>query len=183
MPPSSQLLDQSVAVDARGQCHAPILGSRSLRWRDEADCAATAQHLAHKLAQRPELRDATIELQGELGAGKTTFVRHLLHALGVRGRVKSPSYAVVESYALPDLTPALNISHFDFYRFHDPREWLDAGFRDIFASPGLKLAEWPEKARAQLPVPDLVLALTIVDEQQRELTMSATSARGLALLA
>jgi tRNA threonylcarbamoyladenosine biosynthesis protein TsaE len=61
-------------------------------------------------------------------------VRHLLRALGVPGRIKSPTYAVVEPYELPGLAP-LSIRHFDFYRFNDPREWEDAGFRDIFASP------------------------------------------------
>ncbi len=75
----------------------------------------------------PALRDAFIELHGPLGAGKTTFVRHLLHALGVAGRIKSPTYAVVEPYAVDGLA----ISHFDFYRFDDPREWEDAGFRDV----------------------------------------------------
>jgi hypothetical protein len=90
------------------------------------------------------LRNAFIELHGDLGAGKTTLVRHLLRALGVQGRVKSPTYAVVE----PHEVPGLAIWHFDFYRFTDPREWEDAGFRDVFASPGLKLAEWPRKRRA-----------------------------------
>ena len=96
-----------------------------------------------RLAAHPAIANAFIELHGELGAGKTTLVRHLLRALGVQGRIKSPTYAVVEPYELPTLS---TIWHFDFYRFNDPREWEDAGFRDIFAGPGLKLAEWPEKA-------------------------------------
>ena len=135
--------------------------------------------MAQHLATLPALRDATIELTGQLGAGKTTFVRHLLHALGVSGRVKSPTYAVVETYALPGLA----IAHFDFYRFNDAREWHDAGLRDLYASPGVKLAEWPEKARAQLPTPDLAITIRALDEHARELTLSAYSARGLALLA
>ena len=135
--------------------------------------------MAHHLGTLPALRDATIELTGQLGAGKTTFVRHLLHALGVSGRVKSPTYAVVETYALPGLA----IAHFDFYRFNDAREWHDAGLRDLYASPGVKLAEWPEKARAQLPTPDLAITIRALDEHARELTLSAYSARGLALLA
>ena len=173
MSPTPKLLEQNLAVD--GECHAPILGSRTLHWPDEAACAATAQHLA----TLPALRHATIELTGELGAGKTTFVRHLLHALGVQGRVKSPTYAVVETYALPGLA----IAHFDFYRFNDAREWHDAGLRDLYASPGLKLAEWPEKARSQLPTPDLAITIRALDEHARELTLRAYSARGLALLA
>ena len=135
--------------------------------------------MAQHLATLPALRDATIELTGQLGAGKTTFVRHLLHALGVSGRVKSPTYAVVETYALPGLA----IAHFDFYRFNDAREWHDAGLRDLYASPGVKLAEWPEKARAQLPTPDLAITIRALDEHARQLTLSAYSARGLALLA
>ncbi len=106
--------------------HPSILGTRRVRWRDEAACAATAQVLAARLA----LRDATVELRGPLGAGKTTFVRHLLQALGVQGRVKSPTYAVMEPYELPDG----DVWHFDFFRFDDPQEWEDAGFRDVYAS-------------------------------------------------
>jgi tRNA threonylcarbamoyladenosine biosynthesis protein TsaE len=63
--------------------------------------------------------------------------------------------------------PGLAISHFDFYRFDDPREWEDAGFRDVFAAPGLKLAEWPEKAAGVLPVPDLRLHIEVTDDDQR----------------
>jgi len=106
-------------------------------------------------------------------------VRHLLRALGVGGRIKSPTYAVVEPYALPGLA----ISHFDFYRFDDAREWEDAGFRDLFAQPGLKLAEWPEKAAGQLPCPDLRLTIEPGTDDRREVTADAFSERGRALLA
>ena len=166
--------------------HAPILETRVLRWTDEAACAAWAASLAAK----PELRNAFIELHGPLGAGKTTFVRHLLRALGVQGRIKSPTYAVVEPY----LQDGTEISHFDFYRFEDPREWEDAGFRDTFARPGLKLAEWPDKAADLLPACDLRLHLAIdmttntdpntdTDAADgRTVTAHALSARGEALL-
>ena len=113
-----------------------------------------------------------------MGAGKTTLVRHLLRALGVQGRVKSPTYAVVEPYSLP----GLDIWHFDFYRFNDPREWEDAGFRDIFASPGLKLAEWPDKAAGVLPLPDLEIRLDVNPDQSRSATLQAQSTVGMALL-
>lgn len=115
-----------------------------------------AERLAQALRALEPPGDALIELRGDLGAGKTTFARHLLRALGVAGRIKSPTYAVVETYALSG-PPALNVSHFDFYRFNDPDEWEEAGFRDLFAAPGLKLAEWPDKAQGRLPPPDLVL--------------------------
>ena len=124
------------------------------------------------------MRDAVIELRGPLGAGKTTFARHLLRALGVDGRIKSPTYAVMEPYSLP----ALDVAHFDFYRFDDAREWEDAGFRDVFGRSGLKLIEWPERARALLPIPDLALSIDPIDETRREVTFDAYSATGVELL-
>jgi tRNA threonylcarbamoyladenosine biosynthesis protein TsaE len=155
--------------------HPLILGTRSLHWADETACSRTAQ----ALAALPALRNAFIELHGPLGAGKTTFVRHLLRALGVSGRIKSPTYAVVEPYALHELA----IWHFDFYRFDDAREWADAGFRDVFAAPGLKLAEWADKARAVLPLADLRIAIEPgADDDERSVQLDAFSPAGLALL-
>lgn len=135
-----------------------------LSWPDEAAAQATATRLAAALLPAP---NAVIELHGPLGAGKTTFVRLLLRALGIEGRIKSPSYAVMESYALPASAGGGSASHFDFYRFGDPREWEDAGLRDVFAAPGLKLCEWPEKAAGQLPPPDLQLFIDIADDDRR----------------
>lgn len=155
-----------------GVAHPPIV--KTLRWSDET----ATQAFAVALADCPALRLAFIELRGDLGAGKTTLVRHLLRALGVAGRVKSPTYAVVEPYELP----ALNVWHFDFYRFSNPREWEDAGFRDIFASPGLKLAEWPEKAVGFLPLADLVISLEALDDDLRQVTLKAQTPSGQALL-
>jgi tRNA threonylcarbamoyladenosine biosynthesis protein TsaE len=131
------------------------------------------------LAAQPALAESFIELQGPLGAGKTTFVRHLLRALGVEGRIKSPTYAVMEPHVLAD---GRAVSHFDFYRFTDPREWEDAGFREVFAEPGLKIAEWPEKAAARLPVADLRIVIEPLDETQREVALQALTARGVGLL-
>ena len=140
-----------------------ILETRQQHWPDEAACAASGAALAAGAG----IGNAFIELRGPLGAGKTTFARHLLQALGVKGRVKSPTYAVLESYEVAGIGAAgpgragdpgrLQVHHFDFYRFDDPREWEDAGFRDIFAGPGLKLVEWPDKAEGLLPVADLQL--------------------------
>ena len=130
------------------------------------------------LAAHPSLRNAYIELRGPLGAGKTTFVRHLLRALGVGGRIKSPTYAVMEPYELPGLA----ISHFDFYRFGDPREWEDAGFRDVFGRPGLKLAEWPEKAAGVLPTPDLRVDIEPTGATLRDVTFTACTSVGEDLL-
>jgi tRNA threonylcarbamoyladenosine biosynthesis protein TsaE len=150
------------------------LSSRTLAWHDEADCDAFAAALAHRRA----IGQACIELIGPLGAGKTTFARHLLRALGVQGRIKSPSYAIVEPYALP----GLNAWHFDFYRFDDPREWEDAGFRDLFAAAGLKLVEWPEKARALLPTPDLRLSIEPGLDGPRQVRAEAFTPLGEELL-
>ena len=170
--PQHQRIDLST-----NSSHPPIVGTPSARcvWHSEDDTQAYAQ----ALARNPAIRNCYIELQGNLGAGKTTLVRHLLRALGVRGRIKSPTYAVVEPYALP----GLDIWHFDFYRFNDPREWEDAGFRDIFASPGLKLAEWPDKAAAVLPPADLAIALHPEGEQARMATVQAHTPKGEGLLA
>ena len=164
------------------------LGAASWRWSDEKQ----TQQFAQALAQQVALRDAYIELQGDLGAGKTTLVRHLLKALGVEGRIKSPTYAVVEPHEarlLPS-TPSgassspqiLNIWHFDFYRFNDPQEFEEAGFRDVFASQGLKIAEWPEQARGMLPVPDLKLAISVNDLDNRLVICESHTSKGLTIL-
>lgn len=163
----------------------PILEARSTLWADEAACAADAQALAGCTA----LRNACIELQGTLGAGKTSFVRHLLRALGVAGSIKSPTYAVMEPYsvAAPD-GAALDIWHFDFYRFNDPQEFEDAGFREVFASVGLKLSEWPERAAGLLPPCDLRITIAMPDratdddDAQRQVTFEAHTPLGRTLL-
>ncbi len=130
------------------------------RWADEADTTA----FALRLAASPALACATLTLAGDLGAGKTTFVRHLLRALGVQGRIKSPTYGVVEPHSAPDgHGGSLSIWHFDFYRFSDPREWEDAGFRELFASAGLKLVEWPERAAGLMPTVDAELRIEPLD--------------------
>lgn len=134
---------------------------------------------ARRLAGHPALADAFIALHGDLGAGKTTLVRHLLRALGAEGRIKSPTYAVVEPYELP----GLDAWHFDFYRFDDPREWEDAGFREVFAGPGLKIAEWPEKAAGLLPTADLDIHIALGEDEQRQVTLQPNTARGRELLA
>ncbi len=161
----------------------PILETRTQLWLDEAACAASAGALAREVAKRAALTDAFIELHGPLGAGKTTFVRHLLHALGVEGRVKSPTYAVMEPYELTRDGAPFGIWHFDFYRFNDPQEWEDAGFRDVFASRGLKLAEWPEKAEGLLPAADLRIHIEPLDGDVRSARFEAHTHRGVELLA
>jgi tRNA threonylcarbamoyladenosine biosynthesis protein TsaE len=127
----------------------------------------------------------SIYLSGELGAGKTTLVRGMLRELGFEGRVKSPTYALVELYVISKL----NLYHFDFYRFRDPEEWHEAGFRDLFNPSNICLVEWPEKARDLLPTADLHITLISVqtagpatETQSRQATLSAGSVRGQAML-
>jgi tRNA threonylcarbamoyladenosine biosynthesis protein TsaE len=158
--------------------HAPILASEGFapvieaQWASESACCEWATRLAACL--RPTLEQGgsvDVSLDGPLGAGKTTFTRHLLRALGVAGRIKSPSYAVVETHELPGFA----VHHFDFYRFNDPQEWEDAGFRDLFASPGLRLTEWPDKAAGLLPTPDLKIEIEPVSDTGRRVRLHGLS--------
>lgn len=114
-----------------------------------------------------------IHLSGDLGAGKTSFVRALLRACGIRGRIKSPSYALLESYNLS----SLHFYHLDFYRFSDSREWLDAGFRDILREEAIVLIEWPEQAGDHLPPPDLDIRIEHRDDG-RDAVLTARSEKG-----
>lgn len=113
-----------------------------------------------------------VYLRGDLGAGKTTLVRGILRALGYAGRVKSPTYTLVESYELSRFI----LQHYDLYRMIDPREWLDAGFRDDCNAGTLCLVEWPEKARGLLPRPDLEIRLEMAGAG-RKASIEALSAR------
>lgn len=119
-----------------------------------------------------------LHLHGELGAGKTTLVRGLLRALGYPGRVKSPTYALVEPYRLS----RLDLYHFDFYRLKDRSEWLSSGFREHFNPTTLCVVEWPERAGDGLPPPDLDIRLSYEGEA-RGASLEARSPAGAAWLA
>ncbi|MBS1188328.1 MAG: tsaE [Rhodocyclaceae bacterium] len=115
---------------------------------------AATQRLGEILA--PLLKPGmVIYLEGDLGAGKTTLVRALLRALGHHGAVKSPTYSLVEVYAVS----SLYLYHFDFYRFESPEEFLDAGLGEYFHDASICLVEWPEKARGFAPPADLCCVL------------------------
>ncbi|MDO4998032.1 MAG: tRNA (adenosine(37)-N6)-threonylcarbamoyltransferase complex ATPase subunit type 1 TsaE [Neisseria sp.] len=96
----------------------------------------------------------TVYLLGDLGAGKTTFTRGVLRGLGHTGTVKSPTYAIVESYALPNFP----LNHFDLYRFNSPEEWEDAGLDDLIAD-SVNLVEWPDRGDGFVPSADLSIQL------------------------
>jgi tRNA threonylcarbamoyladenosine biosynthesis protein TsaE len=109
----------------------------------------------------------TIYLHGDLGAGKTTLVRGLLHALGHVGKVKSPTYTLVEPYEVKsNVISSLMLYHFDLYRFNDEEEWDSAGFRDYFNAQSVCVIEWPEKAENVLPTPDLNITFSIKNSGQ-----------------
>lgn len=135
---------------------------------DEAATLAFGARLARALT--PGL---SIWLVGDLGAGKTTLARGLLRALHYPGRVKSPTYTLVELYPFS----SFNLYHFDLYRFTDPEEWEDAGFRDCFNPQTVCLVEWPEKAAGCLPEPDLIVRLEFTGEG-RELRLEAPTEAG-----
>jgi tRNA threonylcarbamoyladenosine biosynthesis protein TsaE len=136
------------------------------------------------MAACPGLNGALLTLHGELGAGKTTFTRHVLQALGVEGSIKSPTYALVELYDAPAGPGGAGfpVSHFDFYRFKDPQEWEDAGLRELMAGPGLKLVEWPEMAGSLLPQADLAIHIALDEADGRSVRFDALSPRGQGLL-
>ena len=119
----------------------------------EADTLALGAALARAI--RPGL---IVYLIGDLGAGKTTLARGILRGLGYTARVKRPTFTLVEIYKFS----RLYLYHFDFYRFHNPEELIQTGFRDYFDGQAACLIEWPEKASG-LPAADLRVELRVTD--------------------
>jgi tRNA threonylcarbamoyladenosine biosynthesis protein TsaE len=113
-----------------------------------------------------------LHLRGDLGSGKTTLARGLLRALGQSGRIKSPTYTLVELYPLS----SLNLYHFDLYRFKDRTEWLNSGFREYFNADSACLVEWPERAGDLLSPPDVDLQLEFDGAGRRARLASLTPA-------
>ena len=139
---------------------------------DEVQLVQLAQRLA------PLLRaGGTLHLAGDLGAGKTTFARALLHALGVGERVKSPTYSLIESYEVGTLC----LHHLDLYRIADPGELEWLGLADLRDPAALVLIEWPERGGAALPPADLVVRLAHAVDG-RDLEAIAGTLRGRAWL-
>lgn len=164
-------------VQIRSRCHvlheanhsrSSVSQAFAIHLPNEVATLAFATRFAHTL--KPGL---VIYLRGDLGAGKTTVVRALLQALGYTGRVKSPTYTLVEQYAVA----GLNLRHFDLYRFRDADEWESAGFRDEFDGNNVCLVEWPEQASGLLPLADISLTFNILQDE-RELSIHAYTDAG-----
>ncbi len=122
---------------------------------DEDSSALLADRFA-RLIKTPMV----IYLEGELGAGKTTFARGFIHAMGFKGYVKSPSYGLLESYAVSGMT----ILHLDLYRIEDPVELDYLALRDLYDAKSILLVEWPGKGTTHLPEPDLILEFSETGE-------------------
>src|SRR3972149_10686939 len=120
---------------------------------DENATIMLAQRIAARL--RPGM---VIYLHGDLGAGKTTLVSGVLNAMGYAGRVKSPTYTLVEPYH----ASGLDLRHFDLYRLHNEERWEAAGFRDEFNGHNIFFIEWPEKARGLIPQADVEVTFEIL---------------------
>lgn len=139
----------------------------ALALADEAATLSLGGRLAAGL--EPGLK---VWLRGDLGAGKTTLVRGLLRRMGYVGKVKSPTYTLVEPYTVA----GLHLHHFDLYRLVDPEEWNAAGFRDHFNAQSVCLVEWPERAEELLPMADLEISLTLDGAGRKAVLLAWTEA-------
>lgn len=140
----------------------------SMHLGDEHDTLNAGARLAAAL--EPGLH---IWLLGDLGSGKTTLTRGMVQALGHTGKVKSPTYTLIEPYVVS----RLNLYHFDFYRLNSPEEYLDAGMDEYFSGSGVCVVEWPMQARPYLPPPDLEIQLT-PEGSGRRIILRGTSEAG-----
>lgn len=147
---------------------------------DEAATLAAGEAIGRLLGAQPasSLR-LHVDLIGDLGAGKTTLVRGVLRGLGYGGRVKSPTYPLLESYRVGDLS----LAHFDLYRLEAPEAFVEAGFEESFVGPGVRFVEWPAQAGCYLPTADWRLTLREVPQGGREMSIESYDPAGAALLA
>jgi len=135
----------------------------------EKDTLLLGRNLAKNLPQ-----GLLIFLKGDLGAGKTTLVRGLLAALGHAGRVKSPSYNLIEQYQINNVS----LNHIDLYRFNSPEEWVSAGFNEFINDLDVTMIEWAEKARGVLCEPDVMVEILYEKSGGRKATIYSFSKKG-----
>lgn len=140
----------------------------SLHLDDEQDTLALGAALAQTLM--PGLK---IWLLGNLGSGKTTLTRGALLALGHHGKVKSPTYTLIEPYVVS----RLDLYHFDFYRLNSPEEYLDAGLDEYFSGTGVCIVEWPQHAAPYLATSDVRIQLDPAGTGRRA-SLLGTTERG-----
>ena len=144
--------------------------------KDEQGMQALGAALARILA--PGL---SLHVHGDLGAGKTFLTRSLLHAAGYEGRVKSPTYTLVEPYAITLRGRTVELMHFDLYRMGSPEEFIEAGFREHFGADKVCVVEWPEQAAGLIPRADIDVFLA-VEGEGRAVELRANSALGASCL-
>ncbi len=137
----------------------------TLHLPDEQATLALGMRLADGIAP-----GMLVALHGPLGAGKTTLARGVLRGLGFEGRVKSPTYALVELYKLS----RLDLYHFDFYRFSDPEELIESGLHEAFNETNVCIVEWPERAGKMLPTADLDVQLAMADSARSAMLTAQT---------
>jgi tRNA threonylcarbamoyladenosine biosynthesis protein TsaE len=181
LPSANLLLERSFALADEAATHA--FGERFAQAIESVREAAQRAQLTPGANGNTAFHGLQVQLTGDLGAGKTTLVRATLRGLGHTGRVRSPTYTLVEPYVLERPAGELALYHFDLYRFTDPAEWADAGFREYFDSGAICLVEWPQRAGSLLGVPDLVFSLDLDSENDgRVLVARAYSESGKACL-
>lgn len=146
--------------------------ARQWHLQDAAATRAAGAALGTALLDVPTDRPLVITLQGELGAGKTTFVGGLLAAMGHTGSVRSPTYTLIEPYELADR----QVYHLDLYRLTDPLQLEELGIRDLLQPGAILLIEWPERAAMWLTPPDMAVQLSYPDGGGRQLRLSAVEA-------
>ena len=142
----------------------------SINLKSEIDTNKLAKKIAQKIYS-----GMLIYLSGDLGSGKTTFARCLIHELGFDGIVKSPSYSLVEQYSFDKYI----VNHFDLYRFRSSEEWHEAGFNEFISEGNINLIEWPEKVDPYLPISDLIISFYYVSSDERKVSLTANSTKGV----
>ncbi len=149
----------------------------------EDACVDLAKKICQMIyAVTPNQQGFHIWLEGDLGSGKTTLVRHILQTLGYKGKVKSPTYNLCEPYRIQMDDNEVSVHHFDLYRINHALEWEEAGFKDILNQSGINFIEWPEKAENTLPSADLIIHLQYISEKVRTGSIEGVSPLGKQLV-